>query len=159
MGVQIRQVALLGLMAAGFVCSVAVHEAGHAVACSHFGHDTRIVIDFDESSTYCEATELEDIYVRAGGGLSLALALPLFVPSIRRNVYARFFLLAPALSNLMYVPVETFLKDWYGGIILVSDFGTAAYTDIILTSLAIAGISVTLLAEWFKFESIRIKKR
>ena len=141
------------IMGIGIFAAVVIHEIGHSATCSYFGYESPITLALLESSAWCDAAGTERVYVRAAGGLAaVAFLPPLCFKIVRYNDYARFFLLAGGISNLIYMPVETLLKDLYGGIVLLTPVGHTAFNGIVLVILLVAGVSITILLEVFRFK-------
>ena len=155
---NLKLIVLFTIMFVGILVAVVIHEIGHSTVCSYFGYDSPIMLTLSESSAKCEATGIERMYVRAAGGIAAAVfLLPLCFRLVRCNDYARFLLLAGGILHLIYMPVETFLKDLYGGIVVSFSNGFVFLNDIVLGSLLAAGISIAMLLEIFRFEDSPIK--
>lgn len=148
----IRMMVLFSLMFAGIVISVAIHEMGHSITCSYFGYDSPITLNLYASYVLCEATGIESVYVDAAGGIAALFLLPLMFSSVRRNDYVRFFLLAGGIMHLIYMPIETLFSSSYAGVLLNNVFGVFSIKDVILNTLAMAGIGITVLLEICKFK-------
>ena len=158
MHMELRQVLLLCAMGTGLVAAVVVHELGHSTVCSYFGYDSPITINLSQSHAYCEATGAERTYVRLAGGGTAALffLLALIPDTVRRNDYARLFLLTGGITNMINVVIETSFSATYSNIILYNpSFGSMLPVPAVI---AFVGFSITVLLERHLFQQ-EIKTR